>query len=79
MNTTADSTRHIKTIRRGEKAWHWTALYVGHVQPVGFRNFRRGRRCWQLHLTPVHASRDGEKWTVGLCFGRRTVFVYRHR
>lgn len=79
MNTTADSTRHLKTIWRGEKSWHWKALYVGHVQRLGMRTFRRSPFFWQLHVTPLHLSRDGDKWTAGLCLGKRTVFLYSHR
>ncbi|MGC5019031.1 hypothetical protein [Micromonospora sp. DT47] len=79
MSTTAASTRHLHTIYRGEKPWDWAALYVGHVQPRGFRTYWRNRYRWQLHLTPIHFHRDGEKWEVGVCLGRRTVYVKRHR
>lgn len=79
MNTTAATTRHLRTLWRGERPWHWLALYVGHVQPRGYRTFWRGRWFWQWHLTPLHFSRDTTGWTAGLCLGRRTLFVYRHR
>lgn len=78
MNTTADSTRYLRTLWRGDKPWHWLALYVGHVQPLGYRNRWHSRWRWQFHLTPIHVSRDGSKWTAGLCFGRRTIFVFKH-
>lgn len=79
LTTTADTTRHLRTVWRGEKAWQWKALYAGHVQPIGYRNYRHDRWRWQLHLTPLHISRDGAKWTLGLCFGKRTVYLYSHR
>lgn len=79
MSTTADSTRHIRTLRRGAKPWHWTALYIGHVQPRGHRTYWRNRHIWQLHLTPIHLHRHGSRWEIGLCWGRRTVYVLRHR
>ena len=43
MATTADSTRHLGTIWRGENCWEWKALKVGHVQPRGYRTFYRSR------------------------------------
>jgi hypothetical protein len=79
MSTTADSTRHLRTIWRGEKPWDWAALLVGHVQPRGYRTYWRHRRFWQLHLTPVHLHRDGARWEAGLCFGKRTIYIKRHR
>jgi hypothetical protein len=78
MSTTAKSTRHLATIWRGEKPWHWTTLMYGHVQPLGYRNHFR-RFFWQLHFTPVHMERDGNKWEIGVCFGKRTLFVKVHR
>ncbi|MER7794886.1 hypothetical protein [Streptomyces sp. NPDC097640] len=79
MSTTADSTRYLKTIWRGEKAWEWKALYAGHVQPRGYRTFWRGRFFWQLHFTPIHIHRDGDKWEIGVCFGKRTFYFKTHR
>lgn len=79
QSTTADTTRHLRTVWRGQKAWHWKALYIGHAQPRGYRNFFRNRRIWRFHLTPLCASRDGQKWTIGLCWGKRTVYLYAHR
>lgn len=77
--TTADSTRHLKTVWRGEKSWHWKAIYIGHVQPLGRRTFWRDRFMWQLHLTPIHVGRAGDTWTAGFCFGKRTAYLYSHR
>jgi hypothetical protein len=79
VSTTADSTRLIKTVWRGEKPWHWKALKVGHVQPHGYRTYRRSRWLWQFHLTPVHVARDNSTWKIGLCFGKRTIFLLSHR
>lgn len=79
MSTTAATTRHLRTVYRGEKPWDWAALYRGHVQPRGYRTYWRGRHFWQLHLTPVHLHRDGGKWEAGICWGRRTLYVKRHR
>ncbi|MGA4989893.1 hypothetical protein [Nonomuraea bangladeshensis] len=76
--TTAATTRYIRTVWRGKKSWNWIALYVGHVQPRGYRTYFRHKRLWQFHLTPIHASRDGIKWTVGLCWGRRTIYLFKH-
>ncbi|MER7053469.1 hypothetical protein [Streptomyces sp. NPDC000351] len=79
MSTTADSTRLIKTVWRGEEPWHWKALYKGHVQPPGYRNYWTDRHHWQLHLTPIHVERDWDKWEIGLCLGKRTAFLKTHR
>ncbi|MFD6025689.1 hypothetical protein [Streptomyces griseoluteus] len=78
MSTTADSTRHLGTVWRGKKPWHWKALYLGDVQPRGYRTYWRSRWLWQFHLTPIHAARDNDKWEVGICFGRRTLFLLSH-
>lgn len=79
MSTTADSTRYLKTVWRGEKCWEWKALYVGHAQPFGYRTYWRSKFFWQLHLTPVHVHRDGQKWEIGVCFGKRTFYLKIHR
>ena len=79
MSTTADSTRHLGTIWRGEKPWHWKALKAGHVQPRGYRTHFSSRWHWQFHLTPIHIARDNISWEIGLCFGKRTVFLLTHR
>lgn len=79
MSTTAASTRHLKTLWRGEKCWEWLALYVGHVQPLGYRTYWKHRRFWQWHVTPLHLHRDGGKWEAGLCLGKRTIYLKRHR
>ncbi|MEX3099536.1 MULTISPECIES: hypothetical protein [unclassified Streptomyces] len=78
MSTTADSTRYLKTVWRGEKPWERKALYVGHVQPRGYRTYWRSRWLWQLHLTPVHLHRDCGRWEIGVCFGKRTFFLKSH-
>jgi hypothetical protein len=78
MSTTADSTRHLKTVWRGEKPWQWKALKVGHVQPRGYRTYWRSRWLWQFHLTPIHIARDNSTWEIGVCFGKRTFFLLLH-
>jgi hypothetical protein len=79
VTTTAASTRHLLTLWHGQKPWHWAALKYGHAQPLGFRNHLRARRFWQIHLTPVHIERDYSKWNVGICWGKRTVYLMVHR
>jgi hypothetical protein len=79
VSTTGVSTRHLRTLYQGEPCWNWTSLYVGHVQPRGYRNYWHDRRRWQFHLTPVHFERHHECWEFGVCWGRRTLFVKRHR
>lgn len=77
LPTTADTTRQLCTVWTGKH--DWKAIYVGHTPPRGSRSYWRTRRLWQLHVTPVHASRSGDKWTAGLCFGRRTIYIASHR
>lgn len=79
MSTTAATTRHLATLHRGAEAWHWAALKVGHVQPPGYRNYRHSRWYFQLHVTPVHVARYVNTWEFGVCLGKRTLFVLRHR
>jgi len=79
MDTTADTTRHLATIWRGDKSWQWKAIFVGHAQPFGHRNYWRSSRNWRLHFTPIYASRDWSKWAIGLCLGKRTIYLYSHR
>ena len=79
MSTTAESTRHLRTLRHDKKTpWHWTALCVGHVQPRGYRTYRKSRWFWQFHVTPVHVSRYGDRCeahmlrlVAGTCSGCR--------
>lgn len=78
-STTAATTRFRRRIYQGEPDWNWAALYTGCVQPRGYRTYRRSRWLWQFHLTPVHVHRDNASWEAGLCWGRRTVYVLRHR
>jgi len=79
VSTTADSTRLIKTVWRGDKPWHWKALKAGHVQPRGYRTYWRSRWLWQFHVTPIHIARDNSQSEIGLCFGKRTIFLLTHR
>lgn len=83
MSFTAAAHRHLRTLwKHPTIAWHWTTLNYGHAQAHGVTRrwcYRSARRLWQLHWTPIHVARDGAKWTYGLCLGRRTVYVMRHR
>ena len=83
MSFTAAGHRHLRTLWKSKTvAWHWTALNLGHAQPNqhGRWCYRVARiRMWQFHLTPLHLSRDGDKRYFGLCFGKRTIYVMRHR
>lgn len=83
MSFTAAGHRHLRTLWKSKTVcWHWTSLNLGHAQPN-----QHGRWCyrvpssrmWQFHVTPIHVSRDGSKWLVGLCLGKRTIYVLRHR
>lgn len=83
MTFTAAGHRHLRTLwKHPTIAWHWTTLNYGHAQPNqhGRWCYRMPRRLgFQFHVTPIHVSRDGSKWHGGLCLGRRTVYVLRHR
>lgn len=80
MTTTGETTRHLWTIRQGDPAWHWSGLFVGHVgRPIGRRSFWSSRHLFQLHVTPLHVARANTTWEYGLCLGKRTLYVLRHR
>lgn len=84
MSFTAAGHRHLGTLWKSKTTcWHWTALNIGNAQPNqhGRWNYRgpRHMRMWQFHITPVHISRDGSKWYIGLCWDRRTIYIQRHR
>lgn len=79
MSTTAASTRPLRIIWRGKEPGEWKALYLGHVQPRGYRTYRRSRWLWQFHVTPFHIARDNTKREFGVCFGKRTFFLLSHR
>jgi hypothetical protein len=79
MSTTATTTRHLRILWRGEKPWHWLALMIGHVQPLGYRTYIQSRFLWQFHVTPIHLYRDSSGWEAGLCLGKRTIYLRRHR
>lgn len=77
-STTAASTRHLHTLYQGDPCRKWAALYYGH-QPRPRRPYRRSGRFLHIHLTPIHFARDRCNVEFGLCWGRRTVYVLRHR
>lgn len=69
--------RHLATLWQSKRrSWEWWALLYGHAQPNRFVWLDRYR--WRFHLTPVHAERWGDVWEIGLCLGRRTLYVMRH-
>lgn len=78
MSTTALSTRGLRKLWQGDPCWKWAYLMYGHVQPIGYRNNFRYRHGWQLHLTPLHLERDGSSWEIGICLGKRTLFIKVH-
>lgn len=49
------------------------------AQPRGHRTFWHGKHFWQLHLTPIHLHRYGNQWEAGLCLGKRTIYLKRHK
>ena len=93
MTMRARDAKHIRTLWQDKDVpWHWAALKSGHNARRGRFQFDRGRmadgrpypirywRVWRfyLHLTPIHVEHWSNSLEVGLCVGRRTVYVMRH-
>lgn len=81
MTMQAKGSRHLAMLWRGDKPWRWVALKYGHAQPV---RFYLGDGPWRyrpirFRVTPVYFERWGDMLEVGLCVGKRTVYVMRHR
>ncbi len=82
MAIKAEGARHLMTLhQRRDRPWVWWALRYGHAQP---RRFYLGAGPWRyrpirFHLTPVHFERWAGTVEVGVCLGRRTLYVVRHR
>lgn len=81
MTMMAIGARHLATIWQSkERPWEWWSLKYGWAQP---KRFYLGNGPWRyrpirFHLTPVHFERWGAL-EIGLCFGRRTLYLMRHR
>lgn len=73
----AEGHKHMATLWRGEKPWHWWSLARGLAQPNRFVWVDQYR--WRFHLTPIHLERWGEAWEIGVCAGFRTIYLRRHR
>lgn len=91
MTVRAEGARHIKTLWRGDKPWHWVALKSGRTcyahrwhlykgYGPALQSWRAWRAwTWHLHLTPLHVERDSSSSELGVCFGEHTVYLVRHR
>lgn len=81
----AQGARHIGTLYQNrERCWEWWALKYGHSQPGQRLALGRDwgpwyRRNFTLHLTPIHIARWTGELEIGLCLGRRTLYLLRHR
>lgn len=81
MTMQAKGSRHIAVLWRGAMPWQWVALKYGHAQP---RRFYLGEGPWRyrpirFRLTPIYFERWGDVLEVGLCLGKRVLYVMRHR
>lgn len=81
MTVCAEGARHIRTLWQSPSIpWHWWALKSGILQPNRKQRFKRwAPRGWWLKVGPFYLERDLSKWEIGLCAGRRMVYVMRHR
>lgn len=82
MSFTATGHRHLGTVWKSKTiCWNWLALNIGTAQPGRDRrwNYRAAHWLWQFHVPPLHVSRVGSQWYVGLCWGARTIYLHRHR
>lgn len=81
----AEGARHLSMIWQSrERCWEWWALKYGHAQ--GAVDLARGRpwgpwwrRNFTFHVTPIHISRWSGELEIGVCLGRRTLYVMRHK
>lgn len=80
MSIRAEGARHLATPHQSkERCWEWWALKYGHAQPVHWFARSKTQRALRIHLTPIHFERWGNTVEIGLCLGRRTLYVMRHR
>lgn len=61
--------------------WRWVTLVYGWAQP---KRFCLGDGSWRyrpirFHLTPIHFERWGNMLEVGVCIGKRTLTIVKHR
>lgn len=81
----AEGHRHLATLWKSkERCWEWWALAYGHAQPVRWALGRDWggpwwRRNFTFHLTPIHLAHWTSELEIGLCIGRRTLYLKRHR
>jgi hypothetical protein len=77
----AQGSRHLWTFWRGRKPWQWAVLMYGHAQPT---RFYLGEGPWRyrpirFRLTPIYFERWGDRLEIGLCLGKRTLYVMRSK
>lgn len=76
--------RHLAQIYQNpERRWEWWALEYGWAQPKRFALGPPGggwmHRPFRFHLTPIHIERWAGSLEIGLCLGKRTLMLRRHR
>lgn len=82
MSVQAAHARHLAMLWQSkDRAWEWWALKYGWAQPI---RFCLGPGPWRyryfrFHLTPIHLERWGSAIEIGLCLGKRTLYLMRHR
>jgi hypothetical protein len=82
MAMQAEGARHLTVLwQDGERPWRWWALNYGHAQPGRFVLLPGPWRYRPIrfHLTPIHFERWAGVLEIGLCLGRRTLYLMRHR
>lgn len=78
----AEGHRVLARLWQGDRPWKWATLCYGRSQPNS--RFVLGAGPWRyqlirLHLTPIHFERWNNSTEIGLCLGRRTLYVLKHR
>lgn len=84
MTMQANRHRHLGTFfKNRERPWEWWALGYGWAQP---KRFAIGQRIgpwyrWpvRFHLTPIHFEHWANTLEIGICIGKRTLYLMRHR
>lgn len=78
MTMQARGHKVLRNIWRSKKiAWHWWVLAFGYAQPKRFCWLDRHRFRW--HLTPFHLEVWDSTWEIGICWGKKTVYLMRHK
>jgi hypothetical protein len=84
MTMQAKGARHLATLWQSkERCWEWWALKYGKAQPSPI-HWRTGTGPWRyrpiiFHFTPFHFERWAGAMEIGLCLGKRTLYLVRHR